>query len=79
MTMGKCRRKDGLQVHHKRRDSGNGSANAIVLCQPCHENTGTYGAPGAAPPAFSFETRLMALHQAEFRCQCASECSGCLT
>ncbi len=77
--MARCRRKEGLEVHHKRRDGGNASDNAIVLCRPCHENTATYGAPGASPPPFSVETRLMAFHQAEFLCQCTSECPGCLT
>ena len=41
--MARCTRTRGLEVHHTRRDGGDGLDNAKVLCTPCHEATSTYG------------------------------------
>jgi 5-methylcytosine-specific restriction endonuclease McrA len=66
-----------LEVHHKRRDGGNGLQNAEVLCQRCHAaGTSTYGVSGPTPPPFSEETKRLALAQAGNRCECTRVC-GC--
>jgi len=74
--MTRCTKTYGLQVHHIRRDGGNGLDNAKVLCGPCHEETSTYGTPGDTPPNFSQETIEKALAQAGNQCECTST-SGC--
>ena len=74
--MARCSRTRGLEVHHKRRDGGNGLDNATVLCGPCHAGTTSYGAPGKTPPPFSEETKKEALARAGYRCECRST-SGC--
>jgi len=74
--MARCTRKDGLEVHHKRRDGGNGLDNAEVLCDPCHEATRTYGTPGKTPPPFSEETKAKAFGRAENQCEC-TRAGGC--
>jgi len=51
--MARCTRTWSLDVHHKRRDEGNGLDNAEVLCSKYHEATSTYGNPGPTPPPFS--------------------------
>ena len=61
--MARCTKKTGLEVHHKRRDGGNGLDNAEVLCQKCHEATSTYAAPGKSPPPFDQATKDGALKQ----------------
>jgi hypothetical protein len=73
--MGRCGSTEKLQVHHKRRDGGNDIENAEVLCQKCHENTGTYGVKGKSPPDFSDSTKKEALKKAGNRCECErTEC-----
>lgn len=74
--MARCTRTRELDVHHIRRDGGNGLDNAKVLCQPCHQATSTYGAPGKSPPPFSQDTKDRALRQAGNTCECTSP-SGC--
>jgi len=74
--MARCTRTRGLDVHHKRRDGGNGLDNAEVLCPPCHEATSTYGIPGRTPPPFDDQTRQAALHRAGHQCQC-TRTGGC--
>jgi len=73
--MGRCGSTENLEVHHKRRDGGNDIGNAEVLCQKCHENTGTYGVSGKSPPEFSEATKKEALKKAGNRCEC--ERDGC--
>jgi len=74
--MARCRNNRDLEVHHKRRDGGNGIENAEVLCHACHVNTSTYGMPGQSPTPFSQETKDKALHRAGNRCECTSkECT----
>jgi len=73
--MSRCINTENLEVHHKRRDGGNGIENAQVLCQSCHENTSTYGMEGKSPPEFSTKTKEGALLRAENRCECEKE--GC--
>ena len=77
--MARCQRTEQLQVYHKRRDGGNDLDNAVVLCQPCHQNASTHGQPGTSPPPFSHETKLRAYHWARYQCECTSDCPGCLT
>jgi 5-methylcytosine-specific restriction endonuclease McrA len=55
--LSRCIRKQNLEVHHKRRDGGNGLDNAEVLCQKCHAATSTYAIPGKTPPPFSDDTK----------------------
>jgi 5-methylcytosine-specific restriction endonuclease McrA len=74
--MARCTRTRDLEVHHIRRDGGNGIGNAKVLCEPCHSATSTYGAPGASPPPFAPATKEEALRRAGHRCECTS-LSGC--
>lgn len=68
--MSRCVRKDDLEVHHRRRDGGNGLDNAEVLCQKCHEATSTYGRSGESPESFSEEIKKLALERAGNRCEC---------
>jgi 5-methylcytosine-specific restriction endonuclease McrA len=75
--MARCTRTYGLEVHHRRRDGGNGLDNAEVLCQKCHKATTTYGDPsGNSPPPFSQDTKDKALKIAGNRCQC-TRTGGC--
>jgi hypothetical protein len=73
--MSRCTATTNLEVHHKRRDGGNGIGNAQVLCQSFHVNTPSYGTPGESPPEFSQQTKNTALKRAGNRCEC--ERSGC--
>jgi len=68
--MARCSRTRNLEVHHKRRDGGNGLDNAEVLCSDCHANTSTYGTPGKSPEPFSQETKDRALKRAGHQCEC---------
>jgi 5-methylcytosine-specific restriction endonuclease McrA len=72
--MARCTVTSNLEVHHKRRNGGNGLENAEVLCQKCHANTSTYGQPGDTPPPFPEETKKWALIRAGYRCECTREC-----
>lgn len=74
--MARCARTSGLEVHHKRRDGGNGFDNAEVLCQKCHAATSTYGTPGTSPPAFGEDTKARALKRAGNQCEC-TRTGGC--
>ena len=74
--MARCTQRNGLEVHHKRRDGGNDLSNAEVLCKPCHEATATYGTPGMKPPPFSEETKREALRRAGYQCECTRS-GGC--
>lgn len=74
--MARCARTRGLDVHHRRRDGGNGLANAEVLCSTCHEATGTYGTPGKSPPPFDQTTKDRALRNAGNQCEC-TRTGGC--
>ena len=68
--MARCTRTSGLDVHHKNRNAGNDLGNAEVLCDDCHEDTGTYGMPGTSPPAFSQDTKDAAKIRAGNQCEC---------
>ena len=68
--MARCTVKSSLEVHHKRRDGGNGLDNAEVLCQKCHKATETYGAPGKSPDPFDQATKDKALRRAGDQCEC---------
>jgi len=68
--MARCTRTWGLDVHHKKRDGGNGLDNAEVLCSKCHEATSTFGTPGPTPPPFSEDTKKKALARAGNQCEC---------
>ena len=74
--MSRCFVKSGLEVHHKRRDGGNGLDNAEVLCQSCHKATSTYGSPGTSPAPFSQTTKDQALARSGHRCEC-TRVGGC--
>ena len=74
--MSRCTRTTNLEVHHKRRDGGNGIDNAEVLCGQCHQATSTYGVPGETPPPFSLLTKYEALKRAGNRCEC-TRIGGC--
>lgn len=74
--MSRCTRTYGLEVHHKRRDGGNGIENAMVLCQKCHAATSTYGTPGTSPDPFPPSVKEAALRRAGYQCECTSE-RGC--
>lgn len=74
--MARCIRTYDLEVHHVRRDGGNGLDNAEVLCPRCHEATQTYGVPGPTPPPFTQETKDRALKRAGHRCEC-NRTGGC--
>lgn len=66
----RCNSRISLEVHHIRRDGGNGLDNAEVLCQECHEHTATYGEEGLTPPPFSEKTKQAALKRANYKCEC---------
>jgi len=72
----RCTRTRDLQVHHIRRDGGNGLDNAQVLCASCHETTTTYGTPGKSPEPFDETTKEKAMKRAGNQCQCTSS-RGC--
>lgn len=74
--MARCSVTRGLEIHHKRRDGGNGLSNAEVLCQSCHKETDTYGAPGKSPEPFSQETKEAAMRRAGNQCEC-TRVGGC--
>lgn len=74
--MARCSRKYGLEVHHIRRDGGNGLDNAEVLCSRCHANTSTYGTPGKSPEPFSEDTKQKALKRAGNQCECTRSICG---
>ncbi len=74
--MARCTSTRDLDVHHKRRDGGNGIDNAEVLCQPCHKATSTFGAPGNTPPSFDEDTKQRALRRAGNQCECTKS-GGC--
>ena len=74
--MARCTKNYGLEVHHKRRDGGNGLENAEVLCQKCHEATSTYAEPGKSPPPFDQSTKDKALNLADNQCEC-TRTGGC--
>lgn len=75
--MARCTRTRNLEVHHKRRDAGNGLDNAEVLCETCHEKgTATYGLLGPTPPPFAEDTKAMALRRAGNQCEC-TRTAGC--
>lgn len=74
--MARCARTRNLEVHHRRRDGGNGLDNAVVLCQPCHEKTPSYGTPGKSPPDFDEDTKARAMGRAGNQCECTSS-AGC--
>ncbi len=74
--MARCTRTTGLEVHHRRRDGGNGLDNAEVLCGPCHEATSTFGQPGTSPPPFSEETKRRARERVGNQCEC-TRTGGC--
>ena len=73
----RCNSTKNLEVHHKRRDGGNGIENAEVLCSDCHAKTATYGVPGESPKPFSEFTKNLALALAGDKCECTREnCHG---
>lgn len=74
--MARCTRRLQLEVHHGRRDGGNGLDNAEVLCEPCHDATGSYGGPGPSPAPFSEETKRRARERAGSQCEC-TRTGGC--
>lgn len=76
--MARCTRTSELEVHHKRRDGGNGLDNAEVLCARCHQvGTSTYGVPGGeSPPPFDTLTIAIALRLAGDQCEC-TRTGGC--
>lgn len=74
--MARCTSKTNLEVHHIRRDGGNGLNNAKVLCQDCHSETDSYGKHGNCPPDFSDEVKAQAKALAGNQCECTSN-SGC--
>jgi len=74
--MSRCTRTQDLEVHHKRRDVGNGLDNAEVLCPTCHAATLTYGVSGDSPVPFSQDTKDKALKQAGYQCEC-TRTGGC--
>ncbi|MDR2658785.1 MAG: hypothetical protein LBC27_02185 [Spirochaetaceae bacterium] len=75
--MSRCTATKNLEVHHKRRDGGNGIDNAQILCHQCHENTATYGTDGKSSSPFSEATKEAALKRAGNRCECEKDnCHG---
>lgn len=66
----RCTSTRNLEIHHIRRDGGNGLDNAEVLCQSCHTNTSTYGTPGKSPEPFPQSVKNAALKRAGDQCQC---------
>ncbi len=75
-AMARCTHTRDLEVHHIRRDGGNGIDNAEVLCPPCHQATRTYGEQGPTPPPFDEATKQAALKRAGNQCQC-TRTGGC--
>lgn len=71
--MSRCTNSNNLEVHHKRRDGGNGIDNAIVLCSSCHSKTATYGVSGKSPEPFDQLTKTVAMITAKYRCECTMD------
>lgn len=74
--MARCTKTWGLEIHHRRRDGGNGLDNSQVLCSKCHAATHSYGTPGQSPTPFDEDTKKKALARAGNQCECTSS-SGC--
>jgi len=74
--MSRCSRTWGLEVHHIRRDGGNGLDNARVLCSPCHEATPSYGTPGKTSSDFDQDVKDRAIKRSGNQCECTST-GGC--
>jgi hypothetical protein len=74
--MGRCKRTNQLEIHHKRRDGGNTLDNAEVLCHECHTHTSTFGTPGTPPPTFSPSIKEQALKRVGHRCECTRVICG---
>lgn len=74
--MPRCKETRSLQVHHKKRNGGNGLENAEVLCLKCHSATSSYGVQGISPPEFSESTKQAAMIRSGFRCEC-TRVGGC--
>lgn len=74
--MARCSRIYNLEVHHIRRDGGNGLENAKVLCATCHANTSSYGTSGKSPEPFSQTVKDQALRRAGNRCECTMSICG---
>ncbi len=72
----RCTRTTNLEVHHKRRNGGNGLENAQVMCQKCHAATHTYGTPGHSPEPFPQSVKDQALKNSGYRCECTND-YGC--
>ena|GEM_PF-619940 len=72
-----CRRTWGLEVHHIKRDGGNGFSNARVICEQCDAQTGSYGILRREPADFDEDTRERARARAGGRCECVG-CKACL-
>ncbi len=71
--------KDGLTVHHRNRYAEATPSNGIALCQPCHEETDTYGKERDARRKyyeFDEKTRMEVLENADNKCQC-NGCAAC--
>lgn len=74
--MARCLKTYGLEVHHERRDGGNGLDNAEVRSSSCHAATSAYGDPGKSPEPFSEETKERAMRRAGNQCECTRS-GGC--
>lgn len=74
--MARCTKTRDLEVHHRRRDGGDGIDNAEVLCRPCHQATTTYGTPGTSPPPFSQDVKDRAMRRAGNQCECTRDAGG---
>ncbi len=74
--MARCTCRTGLEVHHIRRNGGNGLDNAEVLCHECHVNTATFGVHGKSPKPFPQSVKDLALKRAGNRCECTREVCG---
>ncbi len=74
--MARCTRTRDLDVHHKRKDGGNGLDNAEVLCQPCHKATSSFGVPSRPANPFDEDTKQKALRRAGNQCEC-TKTGGC--
>ena len=74
--MARCTKKSNLDVHHKRKDGGNGLENAEVLCEACHMATYSFGTHNPSPLPFLRETKEKALERAGNQCEC-TKTGGC--
>lgn len=78
--MSNCKRKTGLEVHHRNRYGAATPSNGIALCGSCHDTKPSSHTPRDKRRTyypFNAETIKEVKKNAGYKCQCG-ECENCL-